>query len=336
MALLFADGMDLIGATANIVRRYDSITASVAWGAAFGRFGGGGIKVTDDDRLFSKSVAGSPQTCIVSFALFRSSTASQIDRCFGFDTSVSQGGIQMFTNSASSLIQVRRGATVLGVDFTVSLNVWHWISIKYKAANIGGTYDVKVDGTNVFSFTGDTVNSGTETINIIKFGGDQTQDFTYDDIIIMDDTGSAPFNDFLADTRIDTIQPNAVGDNAGFTAVPAVANHLNVDEAVPDDDTTYVESEVTTTKDLYNMASMAFSPTAINAIQVVGQVTNPDSGTTQFKFKVKSGITEGTGIAKSPPLGYTFFDEIFINNPDTAAAWTESEVNAMQAGMEIV
>lgn len=334
MAILFMDGMDLHGVTANLIRRYSSIAATnIAYLSTSGRFGGGGIRVNDDDKFFTVSTPSNPQTIIVSFAVFRTITGPASDTVFKI-LNAAANNFNFTEIGGTDTINVRLGGSVKG-SFTLPVGVWNYLSIKLKVANTGGTIDVELNGTNVMTFSGDTNEGGNEFVDTVSFGGDVVQDWTYDDIIITDDAGSAPFNTLLADRRIETILPNATGDSAGFTANPAVDNFLNVDEASPDDDTTFVESDTSTTKDLYNMTALGFSPASIDAVNVVALATNPDAGTTQFKHKVKSGTTEGTGLAKSPPLGYTVFDEIFLNNPDTAAAWTESEINTMQAGMEI-
>lgn len=339
MTLLFMDGMDLFGATSELTRRYDSVEGtSVAFGAALGRYGGGGIVVSDDDKYFSKSIPGTPQTAVVSFAIFRDSSAASADVVWKWDTDVSNGGLTFKTVPASASITVLRGTTELGT-FAVGTGEWHWVSMKVKISDSTGTIDVEVDGVSVFSFAGDTLQAGTAVSGAFVFGGEQTVDFTYDDIIVTDVAGSAPFNDLLSDRRIDTILPNAVGDSSGFTASPAVDNYLNVDDTAPDDDTTYVEAEASTTKDLYNMASMGFSPGSIDLVNVVALARNPDAGGTQLKLiatEAASGATEATGSAQTPTSGYGYLDEQFLLNPETAAAWTESEVNGIQAGMEIV
>jgi len=329
------DGFDLYANNTDMLTRWDTADSSVTFGSAFGRFGGGAVKITDDDRYLHIAVPGTPQTAIISFALFRTSTTPGSDFVMKFDTSASSGGITIKSTGSGGTLEVFRGVLTSLGTFVISSNTWHWVSIKYKAANTGGTIDIEVGGVNVFSFTGDTVQSGTETVNNVRLGADVVQDFSYDDVIICDDAGSAPFNDLLTDRRIDTLLPNAAGDSAGFTASPAVANHLNVDDATPDGDTTHVESNVSTTKDLYNMASMSFSPGSIDGVNVVAQVRNPDAGTPGVKLKVKHSTSEGTGASQAATTNYKYIDELFLLNPSTSLAWTESEVNAMQAGQEI-
>lgn len=337
MTILFMDGMDLHGVSANLNRRYALVTSpAVVYSTTSGRYGGGGITVDDDDKYFEAALPTAPQECVASFAVFSGPVSVVSDVLWRIDSSIGSGGIVFKTSASSALITVHRGVSISIGSFTLPSEQWNWISIKVKMAVTTGTLDIEVNGVNVLSFVGTTRSSGTDICSNLVLGGDQLQDFTYDDIIITDLNGSAPFNALLSDRRIDTILPDATGDSADFTASPAVDNYLNVDESAPDDDTTYVEASVSTDKDLYNMASMGFSPDSIDAVNVVALGRSVDAGGAQVELKVKSGTTEGTGSGQPLMSDYGIIDEQFETNPDTAAAWTESEVNAMQAGMALV
>ena len=97
MTLLFMDGFDLYANNTDMLTRWDSADANVNFGAAFGRFGGGGFKVIDDDRYLSIAVPGTPQTVIISFALFRDVTSPGSDFVMKFDGSASSSGITIKT-----------------------------------------------------------------------------------------------------------------------------------------------------------------------------------------------------------------------------------------------
>lgn len=337
MTLLFMDGFDRYGATSELARNWDTVAASgITLLTSAGAFGGGAVKVDDDDRFFQHAIAGNPQTCVVSFRVLRTSTTPGTDRVLLIDNGAAGELVSLGTNG-TGMVQVWRGHTVAPVllgSFALPTDSWQWISIKVKASNTVGTIDIEVAGVNVFSFAGDTVRSGAETCNNVRFGGDVVQDWTYDDIFITDVAGGAPFNDLLADMRIETLLPDAAGDSAQFTASPAVANYQNVDDVAPDDDTTYVESSTLTDKDLHNLGALAITPGVIEAVQVFALAKNPLGGGANLKLLAKEGTTEGAGAARALGSGYGYIDELFLTNPDTAAKWTEAEVNAMQAGYE--
>jgi hypothetical protein len=336
MALLFQDSFDLYGAVGELTRRWAAKAGVVTLSTTAGRFGGGRIQLNDELDSVTTPSLGTPQTVIISYAFkvndHVSNSTSDILSLFNEVGETSHFDSLTGTNT----IRYRRGTTTLGT-FQITRDEWNWISIKITTSNTVGTCDVVLNGTNVLSLSGLDNNggAGTDATTEIRFWGHENDTWEIDDVIICDDTGAAPFNDLLSDSRMSISLPDAPGDSAGFTPVPAVSNELNVDDVAPDDDTSYNEAEVAATKDLYNVAAMAYSPSTIDSVSVVALIRNPDSGTTQTKLKVKSGATEGTGAAQLPTSGYTYLEELFLLNPDTAAAWTEGEVNAMQVGMEI-
>lgn len=335
MSVLFIDGMDIYGATSDLESRYDAVNVDdIAFGAAIGRFGGGGIIISNSRKYIQKSIPGTPETVIISFALFRASTTSSFiaEDIIYIKNNVSN--LLLLENQQNtSNLRVSTGNTLIGT-VSIGLNAWHWISIKVKAdSSGGGTIDIYVDRKNRFSYLGQTVVSGSETCNDFQFGADTDQDYTYDDLIICDNAGSAPFNDILDDRRIDTVFPDGAGSSTDWTP-DSGSNYARVQTA--DGDTSYVEADTSAEKDLYTMDDMSFSPDVIDGVNVVALMKNPDSGATEVKLKIKENVTEDTGSDLSIGSDYAYQDEFFLENPDTLSAWVEAEVNAMQAGMEIV
>lgn len=257
MALLFMDGFDRYGATSEVVRNYDGLgTAGTSLLTTGGAFGGGAIKFTAN-RHMEKAVAGTPQTCVVSFRINRA--IPQSTQFFIYIDNSVGGALFKLRQNSGSQVDVYAAGAVIG-SFILPVGTWEWVSIKVKASNTVGAIDIEVGGVNVFSFSGDTISSGSETCVNVRLGGNALNgNETYDDIFITDVAGSAPFNDLLPDTRIDLLLPDAAGDSAQFTATPAVANYLNVEDTAPDDDTTYVESSTLADKDLHNLEGLPIS-----------------------------------------------------------------------------
>ena len=335
MALLFMDSVDLLD-VAHLPERYDIVPGSdIVVPTTGGRFGGRAIQINDDNSFISKFIDGTPQTVIVSFAAFRVQTEAATDRILFFDNDTADGGIRIDNVPGSSFFSVNRGVTQLGT-FDWPINAWTHFSIKWKADNAAaGTFDVFVNGVNVFTFAGDTINSGSATANAFRFGAGNTMDMFYDDIFICDDTGAAPFNDILADRRIDLIMPDAAGDSTQWAVTGAASNFDAVNEIPADDDTSYVEDAVSAQLDLYNMASLPSGISTIDGVQVTALARNPDGGSSGLILKVKTGAVEADSATFAPPTNYKYFADIFLVDPDTTVAWTVSGVNGMQAGVEV-
>lgn len=332
MSKLLSDGMDMYNVVADLSQRYSTTGSARVYGSTIGRFGGGGIRFDNGSSSIIALVTGNPQTAVVSFAIFRSNTVPTANQdLFRFENASASGLISLESN-ASDVVDVMRGATILGT-FTLTKNAWHWLSIKVKASNTVGTVDISVDDVSVFTFSGDTVDAGAEEVHKAQFIGNTVQDITFDDIIITDVADPSPFNDILSDSRIDTRTPNAAGDSTQYTGSPS-ANFTNAQ--TNDGDTSTNVNATSGNKDLYNFDSMGFTPVNISAVDVVACVKNPTPGTEAVKLKIKEGTTEGTGSNITLTSSYAYHQATFPLNPDTGTVWTEAEVNGVQAGMETV
>ena len=112
-----------------------------------------------------------------------------------------------------------------------------------------------------------------------------------------------------------------------------------VDEAVADDDTTYVKNELTTLayeRDLYNLPASSGSGT-INKITVYFRCKTAANITGHMKASIKSGTTVADGAEKtvtSEAVWETFSQE-WAENPDTETAWAWGDIDALQIGVSL-
>lgn len=161
-----------------------------------------------------------------------------------------------------------------------------------------------------------------------------------DDIIVYADDGGNQPNAAqfpLGAQKIKTIWPN--GDVSGgvqFSPNSGVTNYTQVDEQTMDGDTTYVEDGTSGHQDLYDYQALGFTPSAINGVMVNTTVKNPASGTINFKAICKSGATQSDGVSTISPGGYQTFLQEFGVDPNTSAAWTQSNLDAATFGVKVV
>lgn len=223
------------------------------------------------------------------------------------------------------------------------LGHWSYIEIKVKISDTVGTIDVQVNGVNKLSLTGlDTRNAGSgddiDTIELVGIDGssaDADGVCLFDDFYISDVAGSSPVNDFLGPIKIEELLPDGTGDDTDWTPSTG-SNYQNVDETPSDDDTTYNESLTTTNLDLFTAANLAKIDGTVYAVQldVVARVT--DAGAFTLDPTLKSSTTEGTaGSVSVTDTSYLNFSGMFEQDPDAAAAWTDTTINAMQIGYEV-
>lgn len=333
MTWIFSDAMDSHGVTANLDQTYDSVSASgIAYLSTGGRFGGGGIEVTGNTVSFAKTFT----------------TRVDVYVSFGVKIDLFAGGttVMKFTHTGNtiSVFADSAGNWILGfglgseiASFPISAGVFHWVSMHLRVHATLGKWTVTVDGIQEVDFSGDTINTGTpDTISGINFGAGTAAVYIWDDIIISDGIGGTPFNGLLADRRIETIRPDGVGTATNFAPFPADAVNWNkVDEAIPDDDTTYVEDAVSAQRDTYTHSNMVLTPASIDALVVKTLAKNPDGGSNNIKHVINSNATVSVGPAVAVGSEYTVQETVFETDPDTAAAWIKAGVDAVEAGFEV-
>lgn len=243
-----------------------------------------------------------------------------------------------WTGSATE-IRAYRGGTLLGTSSGAGLTTgtWYYLEFKVVIDNTTGTIDIKVDGSDVLNLTGQDTQVGTPQ-NVVSFSltssGATPRYFWYDDWYICDLTGSAN-NDFLGDHRVDLIVPNAAGDSTQWTP-DAGNNYDRVNDNPPDEDTTYVESGTSAQRDLYNYQSTP-GLSAVKGVQLNTVVRETDAEIFSLKHVAKSSTTTDVGSAQVVGSGASWVNiyKIYEENPHTSAAWTDSELNSVQFGIEV-
>ena len=363
MAILHLDGFDgASDTTANasevdtalyLQARYttptfstDGPTVQTGWGGtgkalAFGASTGG-------DLNYIRRTIPETQTVIVGFA-FRPHVGINlinIKQMVRFRHIVDGAQHITFQLVEGRHLKVTRGTTIfLGTAYNVaSLGRWSYIELKVLISDTVGTIDVVVNGVNKLSLTSqDTRNGGSgddiDTIEMVGIDGNgvgDTQITLFDDFYILDTTGSSPTNTFLGPTKIEEILPDGAGADTDWTPSTG-SNFQNVDETPRDDDTTYNESTTTTHLDLFTAGNLAKIDGTVYAVQldVLGRVT--DAGAFTLVPTVKSATVEGAdgGTSISNTTEYINVPGMFEDDPDAAAAWTPTTVNAMQIGYEV-
>jgi hypothetical protein len=213
--------------------------------------------------------------------------------------------------------------------------VWHYIEISATLNDTTGNVVVKVNGVTLINFTGDTKNAGTATtIDKVRFIRTGSQNILVDDVYILDSTGSAPYNTFLGEIRVHTISPSGAGASTQWTPSTG-ANYTTVDE-LPYSTTDYVAGTTSGHRDTYAMGNLPSNVGTIYAVQtaIIGKKT--DAGAMSVKIVDRPGSTNyATSAFTFTTTDVTYVEPLRTVNPDTSAAWTASEVNALEAGVEV-
>lgn len=298
-----------------------------------GREGGRALQM-DSYKSIYFSVAGSPSTLIVGKACKFSGTSTY--NSFVFREGITKH-VVVTVNSTLGKILVYRDSNLLGqtADGVLASGSWVYLEVKAVIHDSSGSVVVRKDGAEVLSVTGvDTRNGGTGVITNFGFYNDNATEELVDDLYIADTTGSVN-NNFLGDVRVVTLRPDGAGDSTQFTP-SAGANWQCVDDDQVDSDTTYVESDTPGHKDLYTLGALGVTPSNIFGVQVSAYARKDDSGSRSVRVITKSGTTTENGAETALGTTYGGLIDLMELNPDDSAAWELADINALQAGIEVV
>jgi hypothetical protein len=244
-------------------------------------------------------------------------------------------------------IRVTRGshgsATTLATSASpcITINAYAFIEFKGTIHNSTGTIQVRVDGVDVIPATGslDTQATANASWNQVYIGhydasssasnGSYVWDF--DDLYILDTMGSAPCNDFLDDCRVDPRYPTGAGATTQWTP-SAGSNWQNVDDATPDDDSTYNSTDVLDEVDTFVVQDAPTVGAAIYGIQHCLYCKRSDAGVARIAPVTRHSGVDYPGDDLTISTDYTYRCQTAAENPGTSAQWTEAHFNAAEFG----
>lgn len=233
------------------------------------------------------------------------------------------------------------GGTLLASS-TVSVppSVWTYIEAKATIDDTVGAVEVRMNGVAVIVLANvDTRNAGSALANSIGFGylygNSYGMVWLGTDFYIADASGGV--NDsFLGDVRVQALLPTGAGATTTWTPNGG-ANWDRVDDATPDDDTTYISATAAGTVDTYTMADLTTPAGLVRGIQYCIDARKDDAGSRTVAPVVRTGAVDYVvGAGQSLGASYGLLLEPQDTNPGTAAAWTIAEVNAVEAGAKLV
>lgn len=356
MSLLFMDGFDYLGPVDGVAALDEKWTTAVSptgtaylrWKSSEGRFGAGAAKISAGTGAAElEKVFPSKDTVIVGFAF---KPGGYEGRCFAFRLDgKDQAWCEIEADLTVTWYYMDSGASRTVIAETsatgkaFSNQQWHHVEIKIHAGDGDGTLEMRVNEEEWINVTGVTTVSPdhfdlTQSSNV-KYGSYQFEEgiggvYWLDDAYIMDTAGTR-LNDFIGDCRIEPLQPTADGALEQFTPKSGGDNYVEVDDPERDEDSSYNESDVVGDKDLFVMQDLATTPETIFAVQATINARKTEAGTRGLVASVRIGGTDYDSSEHLLLQDYIYEMFIWETSPDSGAAWTESEVNNMEAGYAV-
>lgn len=331
MSLEMMDGFDHYTALIDIQRKWDSTSGGGSYSP--GRFGGlaWSVKSTNITKTLTAQT-----TRVLGFAMYWDGAIGNFIIGAFQDSGTTQVDVRITSTGA---IQVTRNGTVLSTSAASIVTIATWQYLEFKATiGSSGSYDVHLGGTSVLSQTGvNTQATSNASANQVQVGPFANVYVYVDDLYVLNSAGSVN-NTFLGESKIVTSLPNADSSiNTAWTPQAGTTHYNQVNEANPDDDTTYNYSQTPGQLDTYKYPSVTLTGT-IAGVQVTlcEKKDNTGTRTTAVEYR-SSGGSNYTGANNfSPGTSYSMDRQIFETDPATAAAWTSSGVNGGEFGINCV
>ena len=337
MALLWIDGFENYGTSTGAAPSPTNIM-------------GGRYEITDEDDLdietgrnstgYSLEFAtGTPviktpvltanDTLIVGVA-FNIRTTNVVDLLSLYDGTTEGVNIRFSSNTFT----IRRGVTVLGTGaFNIGIYKWYWLELKVKCNTTTGTYELRIGETNIASDTGVNTKAGSNDFHDkVLFGNSSGDFYRIDDLYICDASGSDN-NDFLGNVKVTSLRPDGAGNTTEFTP-SAGANYAAVDEQLIDEDSTYVESLTSTNKDTYTYDNITASN--IKGVEIITCCRESDGSSFSLINVTRSGGADYDSSSQAiGTTDYVFRSDVIEQDPNTSAAWTDTNLNLAEFGIKV-
>lgn len=234
------------------------------------------------------------------------------------------------------LIQVRRGDyndPIIGIGGVLPQNRWHCVEFHLLVDGVNGVFQLKVDGTQVINFAGNTQATANANVRSFKMGFQVSCCSGYYDDIAFNDVAGGVNDSWIGRGGIPAIFPEGAGNSTDLTPLVG-ANWQDVDEKPPDDDTTYVFSDTIDEHDSYETEDLPATGT-ISAVQWLARARSDLVGNPEIARILRIGGVDYQGADIGIDIAYDYYPEILDEDPDAAGAWTVAAVNGMELGVKI-
>jgi hypothetical protein len=241
--------------------------------------------------------------------------------------------------SETQNLAIRIGNTTLNtVNVGLQIDTWYYLEFKVFADPTNGTAEVKLDGTTVLTYSGDTQYWTAFTpYALVSFRGANQFTLTIDDLYVCDGSGST-CNDFLGDCVVYTQYPD--GDASGNMTANSGSDEYAMVNGTTLNTTNYIKDTTTGNRCVFTYGDLAVTPNTVYGVQV-NSVCNLSSNLVKaLKTVTQNGSgTVNTSSATQPVnrattyIGSIF--DVYEKNADNAA-WTPTLVNDARFGVEVV
>jgi hypothetical protein len=209
----------------------------------------------------------------------------------------------------------------------LTMNVVYLIEVRYKPHASAGYFQIKVNGSYVINFTGNTTASSVQIDNIRLGLASGVGGALYDDVVVDD-------ANWIGNTSVQAIVPNAIGNTTQFT--PSTGNNYACVDERPASAADFVATNTDDLLDTYLASDLAGVIANVKSLQVQAQCIQEGAPTPlNLKLAIRSGGVDYVGGNNAVPTTTAkSVYKLWENNPLDSSVWLDTEINALEIGMK--
>jgi hypothetical protein len=323
MARIFIDGFEAGG-----LDLWDNIgSGASAIAAPVGMDGSYAAQVASPNAFLEKTISSAAEyytafLCKITFVVAGSFSICQFK-------SGSTILVAIKRNSASGKLEAYRGSTLIATGTAlINMNQVYHLQVRANIHDTTGIVQVKVDGIVDIDFSGDTKPGTETTINAFLAGETAVNPMTiqFDNVVV---DGAA----WPGKTNIQAIRPNGAGNSAQWT--PSAGSNWDCVDEVPASDADNVVTNANDQVDLYATGNLVGTVDSVVCVQVQARAVKEGAATPQnLALGVRTGATDYFSSDRIIPTAAKSVFNLWAQNPNTAAAWTKTEVDGVEIGVK--
>ncbi len=250
--------------------------------------------------------------------------------------------IRKIAASSDHLLYNRINGTITDIDGSLPGNNYKdslLVSFTYPAGSGSDvTLTTNVDQGGSFSF--DSIPIGNHALNIIYI---PTADTLRRFVSVIPNsniynlyalTGDHWGEAALGVTNSEILRPDGIGSITNLSTTGCSANWECVDDSVADGNSSYVTNmSGGWDSDLYNIENNSIGSGIIDSIVVILRAKGATGSRVYVQIKTGGNIYQGSNIVLTST--YTNITNSWVVNPNTTAAWTLSEIDALEIGLDL-
>lgn len=336
MALIFAESFANITSSSDGTGRGWTLGASTTFPSE-GRNGGTCLKNAGASGTARRSISNGSSLIRTAFWYKASAAPSSENFVVSFsNVALTQsGGIKVNTDGKLRAYSWGTSPALLASGaINLATSTYVYIEVEAYFADSGGSMKVWVNGVLDINFSGDSLASGTVSLDIVQYQALTASSAWIDDILLWNDAGSGLTGNLGGKAYTMTVLRPTSDVTTDFTRSTGATNYGTVDETVLND-TDYNDSATSGHVDLYGFSDTGLAgSTAVLGVVVEAVVANPGGGTIDYKLLSDIGGTTVEGTQRTAPAGETVIHELFMTKPG-GGAWTATNVDAGRFGIKV-